>query len=139
MNVFEEDGELVAAESRDRVAGAGRHAEPFADRLEQFVARRVSQRVVDVLEVVEVDHHDGEAAACTCAPLRRMLEPVEEHGSIGELCQFVVKCPSLELARDFAPLRCIPHGDDDAAYVAVVEQVREGHLEAAFVAAAGEV
>jgi hypothetical protein len=47
--------ELVSAEPRDHVTWADDRLEPRRDLLEQFVANRVAERVVDRLEPVEVD------------------------------------------------------------------------------------
>ena len=57
--VVEQDRELVAAQPRGDVAGPDARPDPVRDRDEQPVARRVAQRVVDVLEVVEVEEQHG--------------------------------------------------------------------------------
>ncbi len=35
---------------------------PWADQPQQIVARIVAQRVIDLLEVIQVEHHRGETA-----------------------------------------------------------------------------
>ena len=50
-----EEPELVAAEARERVGLAHDSAQPAAQLLEQRVSVAVAERVVDVLEAVEVD------------------------------------------------------------------------------------
>ena len=57
--VLGQDRELVAAEAGHEVALADRPGDPLGDRDEQRVAGRVAERVVDDLEVVEVDEQDG--------------------------------------------------------------------------------
>ena len=57
--VVGEDRELVAAQAGDEVAGADRVGDPLGDGLEERVAGGVAERVVDDLEVVEVDEQDG--------------------------------------------------------------------------------
>ena len=47
--------ELVAAQPRHRVAVADAGLQPFGYLLQQVVAHRMAQRVVDLLEVVEVE------------------------------------------------------------------------------------
>ena len=54
-------GELVAAEPGDGDVGAGRQLEPVGDLAQQLVADVVSEGVVDRLEAVQVDDHDGDA------------------------------------------------------------------------------
>ncbi len=58
-----EDGELVAAEAGDGVAGAQCVAQAVAGDLQQAVARGVAERVVDPLEVVEVEEGDDRVLA----------------------------------------------------------------------------
>ena len=53
------DRELVAAEARDGVLGAHAAAQALGDGDEQRVADAVAERVVDGLEVVDVDEQDG--------------------------------------------------------------------------------
>ena len=59
-SVLEQDGELVAAQARSEVVLAQCRTQPLGDRDEQRVPSRVPERVVDALEVVEVEeHHSG--------------------------------------------------------------------------------
>ena len=55
--------ELVAAEAGDRVAGRGAPREPRPDLLQQLVAVDVAERVVDLLEAVEVHEHHADPGA----------------------------------------------------------------------------
>ena len=54
-----QDRELIAAETSHEVAVAHRRRDPLGDRDQKRVAGRVAERVVDDLEVVEVDEQDG--------------------------------------------------------------------------------
>ena len=54
-----DDGEFVAAEAGDQVVAAQGAAQPLGDAADQLVADRVAERVVDVLEMVEIDVEDG--------------------------------------------------------------------------------
>ena len=56
-----DDGELVAGETGDDVTGFQHLGQPTADLDEQVVAGMVAQRVVDLLEPVEVEHDDERA------------------------------------------------------------------------------
>ena len=53
-----EQHELVTAQPADRVARPHHVLQPAGDDLEHFVAGLVAVRVVDVLEVVQVEEHD---------------------------------------------------------------------------------
>ena len=57
---FLDDGEFVAAEPRQHVAGAQRISAAARDLAQQRIAGSVTERVVDVLEAVEIEHQDRE-------------------------------------------------------------------------------
>ena len=54
-----DDGEFVAAEPRHQVVAAQRLGEALGHAADQLVADRVAERVVDVLEVIEIDVEHG--------------------------------------------------------------------------------
>ena len=60
--VGQHDPELVAAEPRHQVVVAQHARQPRPDLLQQQVAEVVTERVVDLLEVIEVHQHHGHAA-----------------------------------------------------------------------------
>ena len=62
----EDDRELVAAEARHRVVVADAVAQPLRHLQQQLVAGGVAERVVDGLEVIEIDEHHRQRA-CRCA------------------------------------------------------------------------
>ena len=75
----EQHAELVPAEARDGVALAKGVAEPDADLLQQLVAARMPEGVVDLLEAVEVhDHHRGRDVVPARRCERRVDAVVEE-------------------------------------------------------------
>ena len=55
----EQDDELVSAQARHRILVPQSSGEPGGHLFQQFVAHGVSKRVVDVLEVVEIEKQDG--------------------------------------------------------------------------------
>ena len=61
-----------------------------AGLLEQSVAGRVAERIVDVLESVEVEHEDRERLVSPAQPGGRLLELLDEIGAIGEAGQEIV-------------------------------------------------
>ncbi|KAF0133222.1 MAG: hypothetical protein FD152_1688, partial [Xanthobacteraceae bacterium] len=80
-----EHHELVGAEARHDVAVTNREAQPVRDLHEDRVARRVAQRVVDLLEVVEIDEQHREevvAAGHGQGGIQPLLEqqPVRQAG-----------------------------------------------------------
>src|SRR5262245_3853175 len=63
----QQDGELVAAVAGDDVDPARVLHEDLTDVAQGLVADRVAELVVDALEAVEIEHHDGD----------RVIEPPE--------------------------------------------------------------
>ncbi len=55
-----------------------RLVEPLGDLLQQAVAGVVAERVVDLLEVIEVDQHHGGDATGAAAGVERLLDAVAE-------------------------------------------------------------
>ena len=74
LDVGEEDQELVAALTGDRVGLADGLAEPPGDGAEQLVPRRVAEVVVDELEVVEVHEEDRDVRPGPARPREGELE-----------------------------------------------------------------
>jgi hypothetical protein len=68
----------------DRVGGAHAGDEAIGHALQQLVARVVAERVVDGLEAVEVDEHEGEAAVHARGIHHRLLEAVVQQDAVGQ-------------------------------------------------------
>ena len=62
-----------------------------ADDLQDVVAGGVAERVVDLLEAVEVHQHDGDAAALALGGQQRLLDAVVEEDAVRQLGQRVVE------------------------------------------------
>ena len=76
----DEDGELVAAEPRHRQVGPDEAPHPVGGGLEHRVAGRVAEAVVDVLEPVEVEQHEGQRPTVLQAHARG---PAARHAGSG--------------------------------------------------------
>ena len=100
-----DDGELVAAQPRHGVRLARAAAQALADQLEQLVADRMAERVVDALELVEVEAEHRQALAALDA-LELVLEMLAHHGAVGQVGERVVA----RHVRD-ALFRALPFGD----------------------------
>ena len=86
-----QERELVATETRHQVARPELLADPFGDGHEELVARGVTQRVVDDLEVVEVEegHDRGRRPVDRGDPAP--LDLLDEGGPVGQSGQRVVE------------------------------------------------
>ena len=65
--------------------------QPLGDGLQQPVAGVVAERVVDVLEVVEVQEHHGDVALGPPREGERVLDAIAKQIAVGEPGQRVVK------------------------------------------------
>jgi hypothetical protein len=84
VQVLEHHGELVAAEPghgvvRRRVLQARRGGAQDA------VAGGVAQRVVDVLEAVQVEEQHGDPASCAPRPHDRARQPLGQQRAVGQV------------------------------------------------------
>ena len=64
----QQDGELVAAQPRDQVAGPHAAGEQRGDLSQRLVAAGVAVAVVDLLEVVDVEEDDADDGAGAGGP-----------------------------------------------------------------------
>ena len=69
-----DDAEFVAANARDKIVAAQRAGQPLRDGADELVADRMAERVIDVLEVVEVDVENG----CRCVTVAHLLDGLFE-------------------------------------------------------------
>ena len=83
-----ENGEFVAAETRDRGRAAGETLQPDGAFPENAIADRMSVKIVDRLEAVEVDDAHDEAAAISLLA-DRPVETLEELAPVRQARQAV--------------------------------------------------
>ena len=77
-------GEFVAAEAGDQVGLAHARFQPFGDQAQQIVAHRMAERVVDVLEMIEIEIVHGELVAAAPGAGEFQIEPFEKGRAIGQ-------------------------------------------------------
>ena len=83
----QQDRELVATEARDALRVAEDALQPRPDPLKQEVAVVVAERVVDVLEAVEVHQHHGARVAAAAGAVQGRLHEAGEHRAVREAGQ----------------------------------------------------
>ena len=79
-----QDGKLVAAQTADEIGLADAALEALADRLEQQIAGRMSERVIDVLEPVEIEVKNCEGRRATLGRGEGLAQPVDEDRAVGK-------------------------------------------------------
>ena len=85
-----QDHELVATEPADRVARPHHTHVTGGDGLQQLVPGDVPERVVDDLEVVEIDVERADETTVSLGPEQHLLGTVEDERPIGQARQGVV-------------------------------------------------
>src|SRR5579859_3609394 len=83
------DAKLVAAQPAARVSCADRPLQFLCEDPDGLIAHMVAICVVDVLEVVEVDHHQGQAALVSLSVRHRAVHRALELRPVGEAGQIV--------------------------------------------------
>ena len=102
-HVRKQDPELVGAQPRDRVTRAQSTAQPRFDLTKELVPVPVPERVVDLLEAVDVDHQSSDAIAAPGGSEQRLPATVEVKRAIRQPGQTIVEGEVLRL-------RCVtPH------------------------------
>ena len=91
-----QDAELVPAESRHRVADAQAADEPLGDELQELVAVVVAERVVDLLELVQVHDQQRQRLARPERRPDRLGDAVAEQHAVGQAGEVVVQRLVLE-------------------------------------------
>ena len=83
------DGELVAAEPGRHIGFLEATAQALGDALEQLIADRMAERVVDALELVDVDIEHRQLLAGPYR-LERLFQPLAEQDPVRQVGQPVV-------------------------------------------------
>ena len=86
---LDQDGEFVAAEPGDGVAGPDRAAQPLGHPDHQLVTDRMAEGVVDRLEVVEVDEQQGQRPQAAPVLLQGVGDPIGEQRPVRQPGQLV--------------------------------------------------
>jgi hypothetical protein len=87
----EEDDELVATHPADRVDVAQSRREALRERPQQLVPRFVPERVVDVLEAVEIEVEHRAERSMSATAHDQLLQPIVDQCSIRKACERVVE------------------------------------------------
>ena len=82
---FDDDDEFVAADAADDVGGAQDRHQALGDEFEQLVAAVVAQRIVDHLEVVQVQQQQSHAAVLAVGARQRVGQGAVEFMAVRQL------------------------------------------------------
>src|SRR3546814_7364965 len=91
LDIGKDDLECVAPKTTDHFAVADDLEQALRDLFQQRVARRMAERVVDLLEPVEVDQHDRARALLLRERRERRVELFRDVEAVGEPGQRVIE------------------------------------------------
>ena len=118
----QDDREFLAAQPTHGVDRAHHFVAHARDRLDHRIAGAVAKRVVDPLEVIDIDQHDRERFAGAAAALHFLGARFHQPPAIGHAGQCVGHCLAAQLFFHLLALRDVRvQGDDmgDRAFVAI--------------------
>ncbi len=84
LNGGEEKNKLIAAETRQGIAPTQAAAEALGNGIEQTIAGRVAESVIDIFEAVEVEEKQGEPVRFPLGMRQCPLQAVHEQGAVGQ-------------------------------------------------------
>ena len=92
-----DDGEFVAAEARHQILAAHDAAQPLGDVEDELVADVMAERVVDVLEVIEIDVEHRGSRAAGAHVVDHGFEPLAEIDAVGQAAYRIVQSEMAQL------------------------------------------
>ena len=98
MDVLLEHHEFVAAEPRHEVLGPQHLAQAVGHRAKQLVAAGVTERVVDLLELIEIDEQQRRQLLGALLDRQQTSDLVAEIDPVGQRGQLVVACQMADAA-----------------------------------------
>ena len=126
--VLQQHQKLIAPEPGHRVALAHAGRQPLGDLLQQHIAHVVAQRVVQGLEVVQVQAQQRAQHAGAGTGGKRLLQPVHHQAAVGQVREGVVEGECLDLAGSLGALgQVAEHADVVRQHAAPVAHRRDAH------------
>src|ERR1017187_1121556 len=89
-HLLKQDNELVASLATDGVRSAHAFEQLPGNGLKQFIANRMSQRIIDVLESIQIEEEYREQSGITMCPGDGLVKAVIEEQAIGQSGEKVV-------------------------------------------------
>ena len=129
--VFEQHGELVAAQPSHGVDAAHAFLEAPGDRGQHLVAGGVAPAVVDGLEVVEVDEEQAERRLAALAARQGVTQAVAQQRQVAQAGEGVVIGLVRQLLFERLALGHVTAGEHQPADLRMVDHVRAHRLDLA--------
>ena len=87
----DDNGKFIAAKAGDDIVRPDAATEPVGHSFEQGVANRMPERVVDLLELIEVQHQDGDAAVPCSRGANSIVQALPEEHAVGQIRERIVR------------------------------------------------
>src|SRR5579864_3358649 len=129
--LLEQDRELVATEAGRRVGGTNARGQPLGHLQKNLVPGRMSEAVVDRLEIVQVEEDDRDTGVLTPRPDKGMADPLVEQRAVGQVGHRVVERLALQLFLELLTLADVAPVQDDSPNRRIVKEIRVEDLEMA--------
>ena len=114
LHISQEHRELITAEPGHGIPRTKRRGDPSPDGHQQLVAHLVAERVVDRLEIIQVEEENGNPAFRVRA--QRVIEVDPEGGPIGQVGERVMERLMGQLLLEGLTLAHVSHVQDEAAH-----------------------
>ena len=109
--------ELITALAAHRVGQAYALDEPIGDGLKKLVADRMPQRIVDMLEAIEIQEQHYDFLRVAQRHDNRLSDAVVQKHSIGQAGQEIMLCRMSRLQRQCARLADVAKDDDGSGHL----------------------
>ena len=91
-HVLLQQRELIAAKAGDHIGIAHAVLQPVGDDFQENVAGGMPQRIVDILEMIEIEIKHRESMSAAFGARKGQLQPVEKRDAIGQAGQRIGAC-----------------------------------------------
>ena len=88
--ILRDHDELVSAKAPERIGGPHDAVEPRGNRAQEFIADTMTERVVNRLEVVEVDEQRRDRRLAATRAREHLLDAIQDQCAVGEPGQRIV-------------------------------------------------
>ena len=113
LETRQQNGELIAAHPGDAVFLAERGLQPYGHGFQQLIAQAVAERVVDDLEAIEIEEHDGERPLQPPGVRQGHGQPIAKQTAVGKPGQRVVIGLIFDLLFGVLSLRDVARDGDE--------------------------
>jgi len=122
------DGEFIASEPRHGIRAAHFAEQAIGNGLKQSIADSVTESVIDVLEMIDVETMDGDRRAVARRSSQGLLQPVMKERAVGQAGQRVVMCEIVEFCLGLLTFRDVLEGplENRALAAAAVNELGSG-------------